>query len=408
MKNLLIKTQKYTGTDNTYLAKYGSYLTIGNILSMLASLILSIAFARLLPREVYGQYRYILSIMAILAISSLNGMNNAIIRGVARGFDGVLKSGFKTKLKWSLLGALAAIGVAIYFWFQGNTEFSVSFLIVAVFLPLYKSGEVYQFYLNGKKLFGKKVAYTTIVQIVSTLIIIFTLFFTKNLVILILAYFLSYSLLRAFFLFWTIKKIRPNKSNDPETITYGKHLSLIDLLTLLSQQIDKILLFSFIGPVQLAVYSFATLPVEYIRTPLQSIQELALPKLSVKSSDDIKKTLPKKLIKASIMITITIMVYIILTPYFFKILYPEYLDSIFYSRLFSFSLLVFPMSMMTLALQAKKKTKELYKVNIINSIIRILFFAILIPLYGILGVIIAILLSQTIYFFIAWFFFKKM
>lgn len=404
----LIKSQKITGTDNIYLAKQGSYLMIGNVISMAAAFLLSIAFARLLPQETYGQYRYILSIMAILAIASLEGINKAIIQGIAKGFEGVLKTGFKTKLKWSLLGGIASIGIAVYFWFQGNIEFTISFLIVAVFLPLFKSGEIYQSFLDGKKLFGKRVTYTTLIQILATISIIITVFLTKNLIILILIYFLSYSVLRIFFLLLVIKKIKPNKIDDPKTISYGKHLSLMGIIGLIAQQIDKVLLFHFVGPIQLAVYSFATLPIQYIRTPLQVIQELALPKLSVRSEEDIKKTLPKKLLKAVFLIILGIVVYILLAPYFFKIFYPQYMESVFYSRLFAFTLLVFPMSMMTLSLQAKMKTKELYTVNIVQAIIQIALITILAVLYGILGVIIAILLSQIFYFFIAWFFFKKM
>lgn len=406
--NILRKSQKFTGTDNIYIAKYGTYLTIGNVISMAAAFLLSIAFARLLPKEIYGQYRYILSIMAILAISSLQGMNAAIIQGVARGFEGVLKKGFKTKLKWSLLGSLASIGVAVYFWLQGNLEFTASFLIIAVFLPLFKGGEIYQSFLTGKKLFGKRVTYTVLIQVLSTISIILTLFLTKNLIILILVYFCSYSILRIFFLFLIIKKIKPNRKNDPKTISYGKHLSFIGIIVLIAQQIDKILLFHFMGPINLAVYSFATLPVQYIRNPLQTIQELALPKLSARSKEEIKKTLPKKLIKATFLIIIVIIIYAVLAPYFYKIFYPQYMESVFYSRLFSLTLLVFPVSMMMISLQAKMKAKELFISSTINSIIKIGLLAILIPLYGILGVIIAMLLSQVFYFFIVWFLFKRM
>ena len=162
------------------------------------------------------------------------------------------------------------------------------------------------------------------------------------------------------------------------------------------------------GPIKLAIYSFATLPIENIRGPLQNIQELAIPKLSTRSEKEIKKTLPKKLIKATFLIIIAIIAYVVLAPYFYKIFYPQYMESVFYSRLFSLTLLVFPVSMMMISLQAKMKTKELFISSTINSIIKIGLLAILIPLYGILGVIIAILLSQIFYFFIVWFLFKRM
>lgn len=381
---------------------------IGNIISMATAFLLSIAFANIISQETYGEYRYILSIMTILAITSLEGINVAIIQGVSKKSEGVFLNGLKTKLKYSFLGSICSVFIAIYFWFQGNIEFTISLLIIAFFLPLFKGGETYQYFLDGKKLFNKRVAYTTIIQILSTISIIITLLITKNLIILILIYFLSYSLLRMFFLFWTIKKNKPNKINDKKMIAYGKHLSLMGIINLITQQIDNVFLFYFVGPIQLAIYSFAAFPIQHIRGPLKIIQELAIPKLSVRSENDIKKTLPKKLLKMTILIVFGIIIYIILAPYFFKIFYPQYIESIPYSRLLAFTLLAFPMSMMVLSLQAKMKTKKLYKINILIPIIKIVLFAILIPLYGILGVIIAILISQIFYFFIAYFFFKKM
>jgi O-antigen/teichoic acid export membrane protein len=404
----LRKSQKFTGTDNVYLATQGSYLIIGNIISTAASFLLAIAFARLLPKEIYGQYRYVLSVVGLIAIASLQGINNAIIRGVAKGFEGVLKKGFKTKLKWSLLGSLASIGVAIYFWVQGNIELTISFLIVAVFLPLFKSGEVYQSYLDGKKLFGKRVTYTTIIRVLSAAALILALFLTKNLIILILVYFLSYSILRLFFFSWIIRKMKPNKTDDPPTISYGKHLSFMGIIGLIAMQLDKVLLFHLVGPVQLAVYSFATLPIEYLKGPLQHIQELALPKLSIRSKTEIKKSLPKKLLKASFLIGIMIIIYIVIAPYIYKIFFPQYVDSVFYSRLFSLTLLFFPMAMIRTSFQAQMMIKELYRINIISPLIQIILLLILTPLYGVLGAVAAILLSHVFYFFLAWFFFKKM
>lgn len=405
---MLIKTQKYTGTDNIYLAKFGSYLTGGNIFSMAVGFLLSIAFARLLPKEVYGQYRYILSFFGILTIASLQGINEAIIQGTANGHEGILKSGFKIKFKWSLLGSLASLITAVYFWLQNNNPFAISFFIIAFFLPFFNCGEIYQYYLDGKKRFDKKIIYTSLVQALASLAIIIALFLTDNIIILILTYFLSYSLFRFVYFYITIKRDKPNQQDDPKMITYGKHLSLMGILTILGQYLDKVLLFAFLGPAQLAIYSFATIPVEYARIPLQSIKELALPKLTTKDGQEIKNTLAKKIAKATILIVAIIIIYIAICPIFFKIFYPQYLDSVFYSQLLSLTLLVFPASMMLLALQAKMKTESLYKINIINSVTRLVLFAILIPLYGIIGAIIAILLNQLSGFLVTRFFFKRM
>ena len=412
IKNLIIKflqsTQKFTGSDNIYIAKNGTYLLIGNIISIIASFLLSIAFAQLLPKETYGQYRYILSISAIIAILSLQGINKAIIPSVAKGFENTIKQAFKTKIKWGIIGSLISIIVAGYFWTQNQPELTISLLIIAVFLPLFKAGEIYQSYLDGKKLFGKRVSFTTIIQIISSLLLFGGLLLTKNLIILVLIYFCSYSLLRLFFFLRTIRKFKPNTNNDTQLIRYGKHLSLMETIGTIAGQLDSILLFNFIGAEQLAIYSYAVLTVDYARTPLQIIQEIAVPKLTTRSNEEIKKYLPKKLIQITFLILIGIGIYFFLAPWFYNTFYPQYTDSITYSRLFALTLLVFPMSMITLTLYTKNKTKELYKINTYVPIVQLISTIILVPILGILGAIIAKLISQFFYFFIAIFYFKKL
>ena len=58
---LLRKSEKWTHTDMIYLAKGGFWLTLGQIISSVSSFALAVAFANFLPKEVYGNYKYIIS-----------------------------------------------------------------------------------------------------------------------------------------------------------------------------------------------------------------------------------------------------------------------------------------------------------------------------------------------------------
>ena len=128
----------------------------------------------------------------------------------------------------------------------------------------------------------------------------------------------------------------------------------------------------------------------------------------ITTKEKIKQTLPKKLLLATFLVALTILIYIIIAPYLYKIFFPQYAESVFYSRLFSLSLLVFPITMIRVSLQSQMLTKELYKISIISPIILIVLLFILTPLYGILGVVVARLLSNVFYFFLVWIPFKKM
>lgn len=411
-KNLIYKflrkSQKFTGTDNIYLASQGSYLTIGNIISTIASFLLAMAFARLLPKEVYGQYRYVLSIVAVVGICALPGMESAIIQSVARRFEGSFKKILKTRFKWGLLGSFVSLIVAVYFLINQNANLAICFLIASVFFPTMETMGSYLSYLIGKKLFGIQVKYSTLTQIIAAISIIITLFLTKNLIILVLIYFLSNTILRTYFLSRTIKKNPPNKKHNPKSISFGKHLTFMNIIAIISDQLDKILLFNFLGATQVAIYSFAEMPVRQINSFLRNIRLLAFPKLAARTRREIKKTLLKKVAKATLFILPIVAVYIFTAPYIYKIFFPQYLDSVFYSQLFVLSLIAFPITIVVISFEAKMMKKELYKITIIDPIIKIGLLVVLVPVYGILGVILAILLSCVFRFFLALILFRKM
>ncbi|MDP2947731.1 MAG: oligosaccharide flippase family protein [Nanoarchaeota archaeon] len=390
----LIKSQRFTKTDNVYLATQGSFLAVGNIISTLASFLLAVAFARLLPKEVYGNYRYIISIVTMIGILGLPGIDDAVLQAVANKFEGCLKTAFKKRIRWATLGSLACLVVAAVFFFKNDFNLTISFIIAGVFFPLMESTTLYLSYLGGKKLFGVQVKYSTLAQIIATLAIIITLFFSKSLIIIVLIYFLSNTLIRAFFYLLTVKKFPANNNQENGFITFGKHLTLVRVVKTISSQIDKMLLFQFVGATQLAIYSFATLPTSEANIFLQNIRLLALPKLSTRSKQEIKKSLLKKVIIGTLLIIPLVAVYILIAPYVFKIFFPQYMDSVFYSQLYALTIIAFPASMFALTFQAKMMKKELYRFNIISPFVEILFLVILTPLYGIMGIIISRLIGQ--------------
>ena len=402
----LKKTQKYTGTDNLYLAKHGFWLTLGQIISALAGLLLAIAFANLLDPTTYGNYKYILSIAGILGIFSLSGMKTAVTQATARGFEGSFYSAFKIKLKYGILiSAISIIGCAYYF-LRENELLPIPLFLMAIFLPIMYASQIYNSFLFGKKLFSKGIKYSAIIKIISTMILICVLFLTKNLIFLIFAWLASYTILNLFFFLITKQKFHPNKMEDAKTITYGKHLSVIDFISIVADYLDKILLFTMIGASQLAVYYFATILPIYIKNILSSINTLAVPKFSVRPEKEIRQKIFKKIYKLFLLTISVIIAYIITVPYLYKIFFPQYIESIIYSQIFIFSLISFPLILLNSFFQSKMMKKELYLLKI-APFLRVILFIILIPLFGIWGAIVSILATEIFTIGLTLFLFKK-
>lgn len=401
------KLSQFLNQESDYFLTQGSYLGIGHIISTLCAFLLAIAFAHFLPKEIYGQYRYILSVMAVLVIFTLPGLRTAVIQAVARGFEGSFKKAIRIRLKWGMLTSLASLGLAIYFWLQNDLNSTIAFLIAGVLFPISISLDLYSNYLIGKKLFGEKIRYESFIKIFSLIILVVTLFLTNNLIILVLVYFLSSFLLNSIFFLKTLKKFPPNKKEDPKTISYGKHLSIVEALSSFAAYLDRILIYALLGPVELAIYSFAIIPVEQTKGLLKNIRLLALPKFSTETRRDLKRNIIKRFWKFLLLIAILIIVYIIITPYLYKIFFPQYTDSIFYSQIFVLSLIGMPVFLFLATLEAKMMKKELYKLYSLGSIIQIIAIIILIPLFGIMGAILARIISRILSLLVSFLLTKK-
>jgi len=411
--NLLRWSEKYTKTDMVYLARGGFWLGFGQIISTASVFLLAIAFANLLPKETYGIYKYALSLAEILTALTLTGMNTAVAQAVARGFEGTLKKSFWIQLKWSALMLFAAAAGSIYYFLRGNKVLGLTLIIIGIFSPILNSANTYNAFLNGKKEFKSLAKYSVISSIVWVTTIFFTLILTKNPVWLVFAYLISTTGTSVFFYIYSIKKIKPNKKIDSDSISYGKHLSLINVFGSVAWCLDNILVFHYLGPASLAIYSFATAPVEQIKGLLKNnAPALAMPKIVPHSLEETNTIIRKRLFQLILAGALIATIYIILIPYFFKIFFPKYLGSIFFSRLYGINIAFMPIIyLLTAVINAKlihMPKKWLYQSAIMAQIILIASLLLLTPLLGITGVIISKIIFYTTSFVFWLYYWKKL
>ncbi len=405
--NLLRWSEKYTKTDMVYLIEGSTWLTIGQIVATASSFFMAIFFANFLSKETYGLYTYILSLVGILAIPTLSGMATATVQAVARGYEGSLVSAVKTKIKWGLLGTVASLVLAGYYYFSGNAILAISFLIVAGFLPLMEAFSLYDALLQGRKLFDVSVKFYVINQVIATISLIAAVFFTKNLFLILFAYFLPWALIRFIYFRIILKKFSPNQNQDPQATSYGKHLTFMGIISTVAGYLDQLLVFHYLGAVELAVYSFALAPTEQVKNLLNSMATLALPKLSQRSKEEIKKTIVGKFLRYALLIAVIIIVYIFIAPLIYKIFFPKYLDSVFYSQILAISLISGAAVLPSSALQAQMAKKKLYIFNTGSALLQIALLIVFIYFYGLMGAVLARVTTRLFIMFFLLFLAKR-
>ncbi|MEK7604868.1 MAG: oligosaccharide flippase family protein [Patescibacteria group bacterium] len=393
-------SERYTKTDMLYLVSGSFWYIVGQVVASLSALALAIAFANLVPPEVYGTYKYILSLAGIFAIVSLPGINTAIARAVARGHDSVVHTATRSRVVHACVGSIIALAGSAYYLLKGNVELSLALLVIAAALPLFDTLTSYLFYFVGKRRFDLRTKYYAATQVISVFALVGTLLVTDNLIFILLAYFIPLTLVRAAQYLYVVRTIpRTHTEEDGDTIRYGKHLTAMQVLGMVAGEIDKVLIWKFLGPAQVAIYTFALAIPEQFKGPLKGIGELAFPKFAAQTPEQIRENLPalwRKIALYALGLLGLSLIYVAAAPYLFALVFPQYVMSVSYSQLYALALITNVASIPIAIFSAQQKTALQYTLSNIQPVIAIGLFVVLIPTYGIMGAIVASLISKCV------------
>lgn len=405
--NFVKMAEKYAETDLFYLIKGTGWLFFGRLVIYAISFFRMVIFTMIVSPQIFGAYNYVISAITLWAIFSLPDMETALVKSIAREKDGTLKLMAKTKFKWSLIGSAGVLLFSGYYFLSKNFIIAISFLIGATLLPFVYSFIGFPFFWQGRKKFDTRVKYEIILELSSSLFLIATLLLTDNIAIIILSSLLSIAVLNFCFFKMALKATK-NDIEDRPSATFGKQLTAINSVSFISGQIDKVIVGWFLGPVSVAIYSVAQLPISKI-IGLIPIVPLALPKLGEKdiSDSEVKKKVFlkfKQLFIFSIPFSVAI---ILISPFFYQIFFYKYMASIPYFQAMALLIIFAPFSLLNTALVTEMKKKELFYINATPPFVKILLFVVLTPIFGIWGIIYSTIIGQIINSALVLYYFKK-
>lgn len=362
--------------DISSLFRNSLWVTLGQLGTSLTAFIVITVLANIVSKEVLGEYRYVLALITILGISTLPGLDTALVQSTAKGFTGQLEKMIHIKRRWGLLGLLGGFVTAGYFLFMGYEIRAIGIFFASLAIPLYGTYFVYFFYLQGKKLFYLSALLQLISRIFFACVVLFVAWFFPEPIYLILS-FLGATICTQFFAYKYIqRKFIESKNEDPEIVAYGKHLTLLGSLNILVGNVDKILVGTFLGIVPLALYTIATLlPLESIRAG-RIIAQVALPTFSSDNrSLGMWKLLPR-LIMLEIILFIGWLIYALMSPFFYGLFFPQYIEVVPYTVVAMLIVLTAPSYVLRSLFVARKFKKginvTLVSVPILKTIILII------------------------------------
>ncbi|HVS79885.1 MAG TPA: oligosaccharide flippase family protein [Candidatus Paceibacterota bacterium] len=401
LNNMVVRIGLILGFDSKYVFSGTFWMTVGQTIAALTSFCLALAFAHFLSKDTYGNYKFVLSIATLLSSLTLSGLGTVIVQAAARNQDGFLQKAFALNLKWSTFFTVAMVVVAAYYYAQGNHALAVSVLIAGFLAPVFASANFYDSFLAGKKAFKASALLDGLSVAVPAAILIGCMILTQNFVILILAYYISNTASNLAIYAYVARAYKKNDDMDSASIGYGKHLSLMNIFSAVANNIDQILIFHYLGAASLAIYAFAIAIPEQLKGVIKNVGNLALPKFSERDAHDINATIWKKILLFMLVVVLGVAFYIAVAPVIFRIFFPQYLESLAYSQIYSLSLIVTVSVIPSSALQAQSAKKELYASTIYSSLFQITLIFGFVYFYGLWGVVWARVITRGTTFLIS-------
>jgi O-antigen/teichoic acid export membrane protein len=395
---LLRWSERYTKTDMIYLASGGFWLTAAQVMSILASLVMAIVFARFLPQETYGTYKYVMSVVGLIGAFSFSGMNTVVTRAVAQGNDKTIFGAFKTNLRWNSLTSLLMAGAGIYYIFHGNGVLFYSLLIAAVTTPLMDSAGLYSSYLNGKRDYKHIAMYSVWSTVIPTIGLIAVSFLASGPVALVAAYFICSTATILTLYYTTLRRYKPAGSADNTSAKKGAHMSVINVIGTIGDQIDNIFVFHALGAIPLAIYSYAVAVPDQAIGLVKNLSTLIMPKFSERSLHEVRSSLPRKIMTLIAVLMPVYVLYAFCAPFIYGFLFPAYIGSIFYSQVYALIIIITASIIPGAVFDSHMAIRAKYWVTIVSNVLRITLMGVGVIYWGIMGVIVAQVITKTFTF----------
>jgi len=379
------KYSSKVGLDLPYFIKGGFWLSVGQFFGTLKGFILSIVFANLLSKGVFGEYSFAMTVLGIAGIFALPGMGVAVVQAVAKGYEGTYYKALKEIFKWSWLGSLLLLGFSIYEYFYGRFDMMSIFLILSSVFPFYSISGFYPNLLNGKKRFDVLAKLSSFFNVISTILIVIVVFFTGSVFWIVIVTVLVQIFVNGYFSLFYAKKFINNNKIDEHGIEFGKSISYSQAFSNIANNFDSLIIAYFLGFSDLAIFKIITLLPNQIKILANAFTPMLLPKIASKNMS--KKDLMKHFKKFFLVVVFLILIYWMVAPFIFKWFYPKYYDYVWLSMIFQLSFISFLSILPYNYLIKETNGKLINKYYNYSSLLLIAISPVLIYYYGLVGAI---------------------
>lgn len=390
------------------MAKDTFWVFVAQFIGVLGSMGLIALLTKNLTKYDFGQFQLLISSVALSNIVALNGLNKSNLKGAAKGFDEIIDRTITLSLKFTLpLLIVCLIYTAYKTVYQEFDFFTLTVLAFGCFGVVYSSS-LYLSFLNGKRKFFQARLFSVIIVISRLLILGLGSFYYPNIIVLIL---LDFGIQLIIGIVGTMYSRSLIDKNSIESVENNKEIvSLIKLgwgftglagFNILASKLEKIIL-GAIDPISLASYQVGAMIPNAIKSNVKSFISVPIAywiKLEAKDNSTVIMKYWHYLIALGIASFLFVMVFLkIILSLFFT---AEYASSFEVGYILSISLIfIFLSHVVANFFIYQGYERVLYKTTVGFSVLKIISYILIIPLYGIYGLILSIVLIEFLNFIV--------
>lgn len=364
-ENFLDKISRVVGLDLAKHLSNGKWIFLKFGVVAIGGWLLSLMFARLGTKETLGQYQYILSLITVVSLSSLPGLNTAALEAVAKGREAGVLRAIRLSFFFSLLGLVILVGLGFYHIFFKEKLLVGEALILAGFLvPFYYAFNTWNIYYDGKSLFKESSIRTILLYILLHAFLAGGLLLGANALGLILIYLLVHISVFVYYFFEVRKKIKDHSDNSID-IKFGINSSIQRFVFSLSSNLPPVAISALFGLEAVALYYIGFYMINAGSSLMGMLGYLYIPALFRGEKINYKNVIFQNLIVGFLFW----IAFIIFIKYFFILMYGTgYIESQKLAFAFSFLITLMPLKvfLMNFFLTGKKNWTIITIVSIAN------------------------------------------
>lgn len=356
------------GLDLSYFLKNGFWVTFRYAFISLSGLILSIGFARLGDKELFGQYQSLLAFLALASVFTLPGLAMAAFRCAAEGHDRTMVQAVRYSFYASFIALPIIFGYALYDWYiEGETIYALGLVFGGVFFPfLYSTNKWYVIY-EAHSHFYLVTWRALLLSVTTTVGVLSALYFQQGLLFVLLTYFSIVAVLNGVFFLEAKKNIANQKDEGTIDMRYAILVSLQKFVFALTENLPVLAISFLFGFEMLALFQVAFLLINAVAGFLGGISATYLPMLFRYKTFTYGKIFLQNL---GIGIVLFLCLRIFIEVFFLRLYGEGYREALGMAQQLSWLVILFPMkSFLINYFTAKDKNQHIVFVSIIANLL---------------------------------------